>query len=163
MVESPDHVPQVELPEEYQDLHRVFPKTQATRLPPHHPWDCAIDPLSDTAPTRGHVYPLSYAETEAMETYVQESLQQGFISTSASPASSSFFFVKKKDWGLRPCIDYRTLNKAKVKFSYPLPLIPTIIEQLHGAQYFTKLDLRSVYNMVRIREGDGQLRVSRDH
>ena len=89
-----------------------------------------------------------------METYVQESLQQSFIHPSKSPASSSFFFVKKKDGGLRPYIDYRTLNKVTVKFSYPLPLIPTIIEQMHGAQYFTKLNLRSAYNLVQIRAGD---------
>ena len=57
-MESPDHAPQVELPEEFQDLHRVFSKTQATFLPPHRPWDCAIDLLSDAALPRGHVYPL---------------------------------------------------------------------------------------------------------
>jgi hypothetical protein len=62
--------------------------------------------------------------------------------------------VKKKDGGLRPCIDSRTLKKATAKFSYPLPFIPTVIEQMHSAQYFTKLDLRSAYNLVRIREGD---------
>ena len=129
-VEILDCAPQVDLPEECQDLYRVFSKTQATRLPPHRPWDCAIDLLSDAALPRGHVYPLSYAETEAMENYVQESLQQSFIHPSKSPASSSFFFVKKKDGVLHPCIDYRTLNKATVKFSYPLPLIPTIIEQM---------------------------------
>jgi hypothetical protein len=153
-VESPDHAPQVDLPEEYQDLHRVLSKTQAPRLPPHHPRDCAIDLLSDAALPRGHVYPLSYEETEAMETYVQESLQQSFVCPSKSPSSSSLFFVKMKDGGLRPCIDYQTLNKATIKFSYPLPLIPTIIEQMHGVQYFTKLDMRSAYNLVRIRADD---------
>ena len=78
-VESPDCGPQVDSPEEHQDLHRVFSKTQATRLPPHRPWDCAIDLLSDAVLPGGHIYPLSYAETEAMETYVHESLQQSFI------------------------------------------------------------------------------------
>ena len=49
-------------------------------------------------------------------------------------------------------MDYRTLNKATVKLLFPLPLIPTVIEQTHGVQYFTKLDLRSAYNLVRIRK-----------
>ena len=78
----------------------------------------------------GHIYPLSHAETEAMEAYVQEALAQGLIRPSTSPSASSFFFVKKKEGGLHPCIDYRILNKATVKFSYPLPLIPTVIEQV---------------------------------
>ena len=53
--------------------------------------------------------------------------------------SQAYFFVKKKDGELRPCNDYQTLNKATVKFNYPLPLITTIIEQIHGAECFTKL------------------------
>ncbi len=74
--------------------------------------------------------------------------------SSTSPAASSFFFVAKKDGGLRPCIDYRALNKITVKFRYPLPLVPAALEHLRGATIFTKLDLRSAYNLIRIREGD---------
>ncbi|MGL5200452.1 MAG: reverse transcriptase family protein [Aeromonas veronii] len=68
--------------------------------------------------------------------------------------SAGFFFVKKKNGGLRPCIDYRGLNEITVKFRYPLPLVPAALEQLRSARYFTKLDLRSAYNLIRIREGD---------
>lgn len=89
-----------------------------------------------------------------MEEYIQEALKQGYIHPSTSPAASSFFFVAKKDGGLRPCIDYRALNKITVKFQYPLPLVPTSLEQLRGAHIFTKLYLRSAYNLIRIREGD---------
>lgn len=83
--------------------------------------------------------------------FVGEALKQGYIRTSISPAAASFFFVPKKDGRLRPCIDYRVLNKIMVKFSYPLPLKPTSLEQLCDACIFTKLDLRSAYNLVRIR------------
>lgn len=89
-----------------------------------------------------------------MEEYVEEALQQQFIRPSSSPAASSFFFVAKKDGGLRPCIDYRHLNSQTVKFSYPLPLVPAALEQLRGVRIFTKLDLRSAYNLIRIRRGD---------
>jgi hypothetical protein len=82
-----------------------------------------------------------------METYVAESLGQGYIRSSASPVSSSFFSVKKKERGLRPCIDYRGLNSITVGFSYPLPLIATVVESFHRAPFFTKLDLRSAYNL----------------
>ncbi|KAK3516189.1 hypothetical protein QTP70_005696 [Hemibagrus guttatus] len=68
--------------------------------------------------------------------------------------STTFFFVAKKDGGLRSCIDYRALNYITVKFRYPLPLVPVALEHFRGATVFTKLDLRSVYNLIRIREGD---------
>ncbi|KAI2645188.1 Transposon Tf2-11 polyprotein [Labeo rohita] len=89
-----------------------------------------------------------------MEEYISEALAQGFIQPSTSPAASSFFFVGKKDGGLRPCIDYRQLNSQVIQQPYPLPLVPVALEELCGAQVFTKLDLRSAYNLVRIRAGD---------
>ena len=64
------------------------------------------------------------------------------------------FFVKKKDGGLHPCIDCRVLNQITVRYSYPLPLIATKIESMHGVRFFTKLDLRNAYNLVHIWEGD---------
>ena len=89
-----------------------------------------------------------------METYVTESLGQGYIRPSITPVSSSFFFCEKKKGGLRPCINYRCLNVITVGFSYQLPLIATAVESFHGARFFTKLDLRSAYNLVRIRDGE---------
>ncbi|KAK3511178.1 hypothetical protein QTP70_032223, partial [Hemibagrus guttatus] len=103
---------------------------------------------------KGQIYSLSIPEERAMEEYIQEALSQGYIRPSTSPAASSFFFVAKKDGGLRPCIDYRALNQITVKFRYPLPLVPSALERLCGATVFTKLDLRSTYNLIRIREGD---------
>ncbi len=105
-------------------------------------------------PTKGRVFPLSQPESEAMRAYIEEELAKGFIRPSTSPASAGFFFVKKKDGGLRPCIDYRSLNDITIKFRYPLPLVPSALEQLRSSRYFTKLDLRSAYNLIRIREGD---------
>ena len=78
------------------------------------------------------MYPLSQEETVAMETYVSESLGQGYIRPYTSPASSSFIFVKKKDGGLLLCIDYRGINQINVRYSYPLPLIASAIESMHG-------------------------------
>uniref|UniRef100_A0A4W5KD89 ribonuclease H n=1 Tax=Hucho hucho TaxID=62062 RepID=A0A4W5KD89_9TELE len=153
-VESPDQVSTVRIPSEYADLAIAFCKKRATKLPPHRRGDCAINLQVNATLPRSHVYPLSQEETVAMETYITESLRQGYIRPSVSPVSSSFFFVKKKEGGLRPCIDYRGLNAITVGFSYPLPLIATAVESFHGARFFTKLDLRSAYNLVRIREGD---------
>lgn len=68
--------------------------------------------------------------------------------------ASPFFFVGKKDGNLHPCQDYCYLNEHTVKNAYPLPLISNLIDKLKGATVFSKLDLCSGYNNVRIKEGD---------
>ncbi|KAI2644730.1 Transposon Tf2-6 polyprotein [Labeo rohita] len=142
------------IPAEYHDLLEAFSTAKATELPPHRPGDCAIELVAGAVPPRGRIFPLSQPETEAMEHYIKEELAKGFIRPSTSPASAGFFFVKKKDGGLRPCIDYRALNEVTVKYRYPLPLVPPALEQLRSACFYTKLDLRSAYNLIRIRKGD---------
>ncbi|KAL0160767.1 hypothetical protein M9458_044492 [Cirrhinus mrigala] len=145
-IESPDNPKPINLPPCYQDLSEVFSKTKATQLPPHRPWDCSIDLLPNAMPPK--------SKSQAMEDYITEALDSGFIRPSTSPAAAGFFFVEKKDGGLRPCIDYRGLNNVTVKFCYPLPLVPAALEQLREATIYTKLDLRSAYNLIRIKEGD---------
>ncbi|KAF7640683.1 hypothetical protein LDENG_00023110, partial [Lucifuga dentata] len=78
----------------------------------------------------------------------------GIIRPSSSPVGAGFFFVAKKDHTLRPCIDYWGVNNITLKNKYPLPLLSSVFEPLHGATIFSKLDLRNAYHLVRIREGD---------
>ena len=73
-------------------------------------------------------------------------LDKGFIRPSTSPWGVPVLFVKKKDGTLRLCIDYRELNKVTVKNKYPLSRIDDLFDQLQGAQYFSKIDLRSGYH-----------------
>ncbi len=153
LIESPEPAEISTVPSDYAAFQDVFSKQAATRLPPHRPWDCAFDLLPGAKLPKGRVYPLSIPERKAMEDYIQEALRQDFIQPSTSPAASSFF-VDKKDGGLRPCIDYRTLNSQTVKLPYPLPLVPTALEELRGARIFSNLDLRSAYNLIHIRKGD---------
>ncbi len=136
-IESPVEKQSVDIPPCYAPFSDVFCPNRAAKLPPHRPWDCAIDLLPGESVPRGKIYPLSIPEQKAMEEYIEEALRQGYICPSTSPAASSFFFVAKKDGGLRPCIDYRTLNKITVKFQYPLPLVPAALEHLRGACVFT--------------------------
>jgi len=75
-----------------------------------------------TLPSR-KIYPLSIPEQKAMEEYVKEAPQQGYILPSTSLSTSTFFFLAKKNRGLRQCIDYRALNKITLKLRYPLPLV----------------------------------------
>ena len=142
------------VPKEYMDIKEVFNKARATSLPPHRPYDCAIDLLPGSSPPRGRLFSLSAPETKTMEKYINDSLAAGLIRPSSSPAGAGFFFVEKKDKSLRPCIDYRGLNDITVKNRYPLPLIASAFELLQGATIFSKLDLRNAYHLVRIRKGD---------
>ncbi|KAI2646957.1 Transposon Tf2-9 polyprotein [Labeo rohita] len=143
-----------EVPVPYRDLAEVFSKRSAAQLPPHRRYDLAIDLVPGAVPPRGHLYSLFATEHQAMEENVAEGLRAGTIRPSSSPAAAGFFFVKKKDGGLRPCVDYRGLNQITIKNRHPLPLTNTALDALSGARFFTKLDLRSTYNLVRIREGD---------
>ncbi|KAK3528240.1 hypothetical protein QTP86_027953 [Hemibagrus guttatus] len=153
-IESPLVNQPLQIPTCYAPFRDVFCLKRASKLPPHRPWDCAIDLLPGEPVPRGRIYPLYIPEEKAMEEYIKEALAQGYIHPSTSPAVLSFFFVAKKDGGLRPCIDYRALNRITVKFRYPLSLVPAALEHLRDATIFTQLDLRSVYNLIRIREGD---------
>lgn len=88
-----------------------------------------------------------------MEEYITDSLAAGIIRPS-TPLAAGFFFVDKKDKSLWPCIDYRGLNAITVKNKYPLPLLTSTFELLHGMKIFSKLDHRSANHLVRIREWD---------
>ncbi len=98
-IESPVEKQSVDIPSCYAPFSDVFCPKQASKLPPHWPWDCAIDLLPGEPVPRGRIYPLSIPEQKAMEEYIEEALQQGYVRPSTSPAASSFFFVAKKDGG----------------------------------------------------------------
>ena len=89
-----------------------------------------------------------------MKEFVESNLDKGFIQTSKSPQASACFFVGKKDGDRRCCQDYRDINEWTIKNSYPLPLVQSLVDKLLRARLFTKLDIRSGYNNIRIREGD---------
>nr|GFC60675.1 putative reverse transcriptase domain-containing protein [Tanacetum cinerariifolium] len=84
----------------------------------------------------------------------EELLERGFIRLSVSPWGAPVLFVKKKDGSMRLCIDYRELNKMTIRNRYPLPRIDDLFDQLQGAMHFSKIDLRSCYHHLRVKEQD---------
>ncbi|GKF30911.1 putative reverse transcriptase domain-containing protein, partial [Tanacetum coccineum] len=85
---------------------------------------------------------------------LQELSDKGFIRPISSPWGAPVLFVKKKDGSFRMCIDYRELNKLTVKNRYPLPRIDDLFDQLQGSSVYSKIDLRSGYHQLRVREED---------
>ncbi|GJX23005.1 putative reverse transcriptase domain-containing protein [Tanacetum coccineum] len=85
---------------------------------------------------------------------LKELSDKGFIRPSSSPWGAPILFVKKKDGSFRMCIDYRELNKLTVKNRYPLPRIDDLFDQLQGSSIYSKIDLRSGYHQLRVREED---------
>ena len=93
-------------------------------------------------------------ELKELKLKLQELLEKGFIRLSVSPWGAPMLFVKKKDGTLRLCVDYRQLNKMTVKNKYPLPRIDDLFDQFKGASVFSKIDLRSGYHQLRIKDMD---------
>ncbi|GJW02033.1 putative reverse transcriptase domain-containing protein [Tanacetum coccineum] len=99
-------------------------------------------------------YRLAPSELQELSTQLQELSDKGFIRPSSSPWGAPVLFVKKKDGSFRMCIDYRELNKLTVKNRYPLPRIDDLFDQLQGSRVYSKIDLRSGYHQLRVREED---------
>ncbi|GJW65359.1 putative reverse transcriptase domain-containing protein [Tanacetum coccineum] len=99
-------------------------------------------------------YRLAPSEMKELSEQLKELSDKGFIRPSSSPWGAPVLFVKKKDGSFRMCIDYRELNKLTVKNRYPLPRIDDLFDQLQGSSVYSKIDLRSGYHQLRVREED---------
>ena len=116
--------------------------------------DLAIEIVPGTVPMSRAPYRMALTELKELKSQLQELLDKGFIRPTVSPWGAPVLFVKKKDGTLRMCIDYRKINKVTVKNKYLLPRIEVLFDQLKGADVFSKIDLRSGYYQLRVKEGD---------
>lgn len=142
------------IPTRYHKYLDVFNEAKSSRLPAHTVYDHAIEIPDNFNPPRPKAYRMTPDEEVALDKFLKENLDKGYIRPSKSPLVSPFFFVKKKDGKLRPVQDYRVLNSVTTPDRYPLPDASAIIDKLRGKTWFTKFDVRWGYNNVRIREGD---------
>lgn len=154
---EPDKGPEVilgQLPDEFSEFSDVFSEDLAEQLPKHSQFDHDIVLLPDTVPRYGPVYKTSEPQAKYLHDYILDNLRRGWIRPSKSSWSSPVLFAAKKDGSMRMCIDYRYVNSRTQKVRYPLPRIDQIIDKLYKARYFSKIDLRNAYNLVRIKKGD---------
>jgi len=142
------------VPLEYCDYADIFSKAKASELPPHHDYDLKIKLEEGTSPPLGTLYSLSPVELSALQTFIDENLNTGFIRPTASSHAAPVLFVKKKDGSLLLCIDFRGLNKITKKDRYPLPLIYDLLDSPSRAKIYSKIDLQHAYHLVRIAPGD---------
>ncbi|GJU11279.1 putative nucleotidyltransferase, ribonuclease H [Tanacetum coccineum] len=135
------------------DFPEVFPD-DLPGLPPPRQVEFRIDLVPGAAPVARAPYRLAPSEMKELSVQLQELLEKGFIRPSSSPWGAPVLFVKKKDGSFRMCIDYRELNKLTIKNRYPLPRIDDLFDQLQGSSVYSKIDLRSGYHQLRIKEED---------
>ncbi|KAL4023009.1 hypothetical protein IC575_016756 [Cucumis melo] len=131
----------------------VFPD-DLSGLPPDREIEFTIELLPGTAPISQAPYRMAPSELKELKMQLQELVDKGYIRPSVSPWGAPVLFVKKKDGTLRLCIDYRQLNKVTIRNKYPLPHIDDLFDQLRGAALFSKIDLRSGYHQLKVRESD---------
>ncbi|GJV69451.1 putative reverse transcriptase domain-containing protein [Tanacetum coccineum] len=123
-------------------------------LPPAREIEFGIELIPGAEPISKALYRMAPVELKELKEQLQEMLENGFIRPSVSPWGAPVLFVKKKDGSMRLCIDYRELNRITIRNRYPLPRIDDLFDQLQGAKYFSKIDLRSGYHQLRVREQD---------
>ncbi|GJW98847.1 putative reverse transcriptase domain-containing protein [Tanacetum coccineum] len=131
----------------------VFPE-DLPGLPLVRQVEFQIDLIPGAAPVARAPYRLAPSEMQELSNQLQELADRGFIRPSTSPWGAPVLFVKKKDGSFRMCIDYRELNKLTVKNRYPLPRIDDLFDQLQGSSTYSKIDLRSGYHQLRVRDED---------
>ncbi|KAJ3709255.1 hypothetical protein LUZ61_012960 [Rhynchospora tenuis] len=123
-------------------------------LPPVRSIDHQIPLQFEAVPVNIRPYRFSHFQKLEIEKIVEELLLSGYIRASTSPFVSPILLVKKKDQSWRLCVDYRKLNDVTVKNKFPIPIIDDLLDELHGAKFFSKLDLKSGYHQIRMFEPD---------
>jgi hypothetical protein len=123
-------------------------------MPPDRSIEFMIELLPGTPPISKRPYRMPINKLVELKKQLAELQSKGFIHPSSSPWGAPVLFVEKKDGTQRMCVDYHSLNEVTIKNKYPLPRIEDLFDQMKGASAFSKIDLRSGYHQLKIREPD---------
>ena len=127
---------------------------EPNELPPLRDIDYAITLLPNAPVVNQRPYCSSYDQKNQIEKLVKELMTAGLIQHSKSPYANPILLVKKRDASWRICVDYRALNKLTIPDRFLIPVVDELIDELHGSKVFSKLDLRSGYYQIRMKESD---------
>jgi hypothetical protein len=136
--------------QEYLD---VFPE-ELPGVPPDRDRECLIELLPRTPPIFGRPYRMPVNELVELQKQLAELQAKGVIHPISSPWGAPVLFVEKNGGSQRMCIDYRSLNEVTIKNKYLVPWIEDLFDQMKGASVFSRIDLRSGYHQLKIRESD---------
>ena len=141
----------VSLLQEYKD---VFPNDVPSGLPPIRGIKYQIDFVSGATIPNRPAYKSDLKETKELQRQVEELLTKGHVRESMSPCAVSVLLVPKKDGTWRMCVDCRAINNITVKYRHLISRLDDMLDELHGSCVFTKIDLKSGYHQIRMKEGD---------
>uniref|UniRef100_A0A2N9HYV7 Reverse transcriptase domain-containing protein n=1 Tax=Fagus sylvatica TaxID=28930 RepID=A0A2N9HYV7_FAGSY len=151
---TPSQVYEDQLKLKSEEFEDVFPEEMPNELPPIRGIEHQIDFVPGAAIPNRPAYKSNPEETKELQRQVEDLMSKGYVRESMSPCAVPVLLVPKKDGTWRMCVDCRAINNITVKYRHPIPRLDDMLDELHGSCIFSKIDLKSGYHQIRMKEGD---------